>query len=159
MSVARPAAAPGRQVRWDLWIPADHLIPVELRPRTKNGKPKRMPPRYPPNINERRAMHWQVERRVIEKWRARAAFEARRHPMRMLERVRISARVYRRALGVADASGDAERLKPLVDGLVDANVIPNDTRRYVEYGPVEERRTGYRGDGILLTVESLEVAE
>lgn len=161
VSEATNSAERPSQTRWDLWFQAKPLISPALLGRTKTGKVRRQPTRYPPNINERRAMHWTVERRTVEYWRSYAAREVKRHgTLGHLDRVRISARVYRRALGVADASGDSERIKPLVDGLVDAGVVSNDTRRYVEYGPVVERRTSthHRGDGILLTVEALDPA-
>ena len=146
----------GVQGVWHMWFQADPYLPPFMRGRTKTGKVRRQPVRYPPNINERRAMHWTVERKAVARWRTYAVNEAKRHAMRPLERVRISAQVHRPRLGVADGSGDSERLKPLVDGLVDAGVIANDTRRFVEYGPVTEMRSGYRGDGILLIVEALE---
>ena len=104
-------------------------------------------------------MHPMVEKKLVAYWREYAVREVRRqHAMRTLDRARISAIVYRRNMGVADASGDTERLKPLVDGLVSAGVLPDDRRRYVEYGEVEEQRIGYRGPGILLRVEAIEPA-
>lgn len=79
--------------------------------------------------------------------------------MPTLERVRISAVMERRSLGVADEDNDRSRLKPLVDGLRDAGVIANDTRGFVEWGTVTERRAGPDGPGVLLIVEALEHAE
>jgi hypothetical protein len=147
---------PERPTRWRLFFAARPEIPAALRGTTASGKPKKAPPRLPPNINERRLMHPQVERKTIAYWRGLVPMEVRRqHGMRLLERARISAVVYRRSLGVADASGDAERIKPLVDGLVDAGVIKNDRRREVEYGEVSEQHIGYRGMGVLLIVEEV----
>lgn len=101
-------------------------------------------------------MHWQTERRLIDYWRTLAATMARNIPP--LGHIRVEAVVYRRALGVADGSGDSERLKPLVDGLVDAGVVPNDRRREVEYGSCTEQRLTVNGPGIMLLVyEVMEV--
>ena len=116
----------------------------------RNGK---MSWRYPPNTNERRRMHHMAEAREVGRWRREAAELGKyigRH-----QRIRVSAVVYRARLGVADESGDAERLKPLVDGLVDARVVPNDTRKHVEYGPVTEARAVEYGRGVELIVEVL----
>lgn len=44
------------------------------------------------------------------------------------------------------------RLKPLIDGLRDAGVIANDTRGFIEHGPVTEER-GFVG--VLLIVEEV----
>jgi hypothetical protein len=102
-------------------------------------------------------MHPMTERPLVASWREKARLEAKRLEIPLLERARISAVVFRRALGVADNSGDAERLKPLVDGLVDAGVMVDDRRRFVEYGSVEEQRTGRGGEpGIRLIVEAVE---
>lgn len=147
---------PERPTRWHLFFSARPEIPVALRGKTKSGKPKRPPPRLPPNINERRVMHPMVERKTVAFWRDRVPMEVQRqHGMRRLEHARISAVIYRRNLGVADGSGDAERLKPLVDGLVQAGVLPNDRRSEVSYGSVDEQHPGPRGEGVLLIVEAL----
>jgi len=82
-----------------------------------------------------------VRARVERHWRLRAALLARALGVPSLARVRVHVTVYRRALGVADADGDMARIKPLLDGLVDAHVIPKDTRTLVTYDwPIEERR-------------------
>lgn len=147
---------PERPTRWELFFAARPEIPAALLGVTKSGKPKKQPPRLPPNINERRAMHPMVEKKTVAYWRELVPMEVRRqHGMRRLEQARISAVIYRRSLGVADGSGDAERLKPLVDGLVDAGVLPNDRRSEVSYGAVDEQHIGYRGPGMLLIVEEL----
>ena len=147
---------PERPTRWALFFAARPEIPKALLGTTKSGKPKKHPPRLPPNINERRAMHPMVEKKTVAYWREGVPREVRRqHGMRPLKRARISAVIYRRNLGVADASGDAERIKPLVDGLVDAGVLPNDRRSEVEYGEITEEHIGYRGMGVLLIVEEV----
>ena len=104
----------------------------------------------PPNANDR--LHWRVRAPWVAEWRKASADNARALQIPALGRVRISAVIYRSHLGKADADGDLARLKPLVDGLVDAGVIPDDRRQFVEYGPViEHRATGE--PGLLLILE------
>jgi crossover junction endodeoxyribonuclease RusA len=140
---------------WRLWFAARPSLPPALRPRTKTGKPKPPPPVLPPNVNERRRLHPIAERNLVAHWRGLAFTLARQAGIPSLGRIRVSVVARRRALGVADASGDAERLKPLIDGLVDAGVVPKDTYAYVEHGTVAEERAGTDGPGILLIVEEV----
>jgi hypothetical protein len=136
-----------------LWFPARQ--PLRIHTLTKSGTPKRNPPRLPPNVNERRAMTWQAERGIVGYWRLLAKTLALYQDIPQLSRIRVSAVVYRRAVGVADEDGDRSRLKCLIDGLRDAKIIKNDTRAYVEHGPCTEERAGADGPGVLLIVEEL----
>jgi hypothetical protein len=77
-------------------------------------------------------------------------------PRERLVRVRISGTVYRRNLGVADAPGDLERFKSVVDGLVASSYLPDDTRRFVEYTqPAEEHADPAHPKGFRLLIEEL----
>lgn len=93
---------------------------------------------YPPSANAR--LHWRTRAKVAKFWRGAALLEAKRLGIPPCERIRISAVVIRRALGVADEDNDRGRLKPVQDGIRDAGVIPNDRRECVELGPVTEER-------------------
>jgi hypothetical protein len=93
-----------------------------------------------------------------KKWRAIAVglalgAEPIAVPKRELVRVRITGRIFRRNLMVADRPGDLERLKSVVDGLVESQFLPDDGPRFVEYGPVDEAH-GVRGFEI--TIEEME---
>ncbi|HLH24819.1 MAG TPA: hypothetical protein VK066_20040 [Chloroflexota bacterium] len=105
----------------------------------------------PPNLLNARLIP-QARARITAEWRARAYVEARLARIPPLARVRLSAVFTRRALNVADPDGDMARLKPLADGLRDAGVIHNDTRRFVEWGPVTEE---HGRPGVRLIVEEL----
>jgi hypothetical protein len=84
----------------------------------------------------------------MRSWRARAAEYARAAGLpRGLDRVRISSDWWRRALGTADEANDRARLKPIIDGLVDYGLVPNDTRRHVVDGTCTERRLSETGRG------------
>lgn len=73
-------------------------------------------------------------------WRLRARQKAIEAGVPQLNRAKISSTFYRRNLGVADEDNDRSRLKPIVDGLRDANVLVSDSRGYVIYGSCNERR-------------------
>jgi hypothetical protein len=133
---------------WQLWFPA-RLGPPRRR-KVKGISVRTRRPELPPTQNDR--LHHFVKARWVKEWRDAAGWAAVQRRLPTLQRVRISAVIYRRAIGTADASNDLERLKPLVDGLVDAGVVPDDKRLYVEYGAVEERRGDH---GILLIVEEV----
>jgi hypothetical protein len=105
----------------------------------------------PPNLlNARLSVRARIQ--AVKLWRERAAWHARQAGLPRLERARLSAVFTRRALGVADEDGDHARCKMLVDGLVRAGVLPQDTRSHVEWGPILEQR-GL--PGVTLIVEAL----
>ncbi len=99
-------------------------------------------------------MHWRTERRITAYWRGQGFAVARAAELPSMDRVRVSAVIHRTRSRKADQAGDAERLKPLLDGIVDAHVVPDDTYLHVEHGSVETVKS--TRDGILLIVEALE---
>lgn len=140
--------------RWELWFAA-RLGPWRTTRKTVAGirmkaKTRRM--EFPPGPNGSRGNPF-GHAAWVKEWRAAAKSAAWMHLMPSLERARISAIVYRRAIGTADEDNDRSRCKPLVDGLRDAGVIKGDTRKFVTYGLCTEQRAGADGPGILLIVE------
>ena len=105
---------------------------------------------YPPSPNAR--MHIYAKSKSNKQWRRFAGLAARYQEIPPQQRIRLSAVIVRRALGVADEDNDRARLKPVVDGLVDAGVIPNDHRGCVEWGSVDEERGPA---GLRLVIEAL----
>lgn len=106
----------------------------------------------PPNLN---GSDSPFRRRAARRlWRANAAVlaVAAGLPRREIVRYLVSGVISRRALLVADQDGDVSRFKSVVDGLVDGDYLPGDTRRYVEWGPVTERRGPA---GFVLTIQEL----
>lgn len=93
---------------------------------------------YPPSANAR--LHWRTKAKVTRFWRTAAHLEAMRQGIPPCQRIRISAVIIRRAIGVADEDNDRGRLKGVQDGIKDAGVVPNDRRDCVELGPVTEER-------------------
>lgn len=110
----------------------------------------------PANDNERRRWHWTRRHTEDTSWKAAVVYACKELGIPAMQRVRLSAVVFRRALWVADESNDRARLKPLEDGLVLAGVVPNDTRGHVEWGSVTEARGK---PGVVLVVEALGGAE
>lgn len=108
--------------------------------------------KLPPSPNAR--IHWRTRAQANAAWKARAAQAAWDAGIpRPLPRITISATIERRNLGVADEDNDRARLKPLVDGIVAAGVIPTDRRGYVVWGDVTEARGR---PALTLHIEALE---
>lgn len=120
---------------------------MEHRPRVWHLRFEGMPPNL---LNAR--LHHHTRARVVRHWRRRAWAAAALADIPPLGRARLSAVFTRRALHVADPDGDMARLKPLVDGLRDARVLSNDTRRCVEWGPLDE---AHGPPGVTLVIEEV----
>lgn len=97
---------------------------------------------YPPSPNDRK--HWMAKARDMKRWKGIFMVLARQAGIPPCQRIRVSAVIIRRAVGRADEDNDRARLKPCLDSLVAAGVIPDDRRGYIEHGPVTEER-GPRG--------------
>lgn len=112
----------------------------------------------PPNPNAR--LHHMARARSAKHWRQIAYYlalsELRRERIPQLERARLSLVFTRRTVGRADEDNDLARAKPLVDGLVDAGILPDDTRAHVEWGTVLEEKGR---PGVRLVIEALGGAE
>ena len=87
-----------------------------------------------------------------KEWREASGERAVMLRIPRLGRVKLSAVFYRRSLGVADEDNDRARLKPILDGLVRARVIPKDTRTFVQWGEVREERGP---TGLALVIEAV----
>jgi hypothetical protein len=107
----------------------------------------------PPNMNGGVSRWTTIKER--RRWRANAAILGRVAllPKREIVRYRAEAVFYRRAMNVADPDGDGSRLKSVIDGLVAEKYLPGDTRRYVEWGEISERRGP---PGFALTITELD---
>jgi hypothetical protein len=105
----------------------------------------------PPGPNHR--MHWRQKAVLTQTWRHKAFLLAKDARIPPQERVRISARFLRRSLGVADEDNDRSRLKPAVDGIVEAGVIPKDTRGHIVWGDVTEE---HGKPGVVLVIETID---
>lgn len=137
---------------WRLWLPA---MPGPPRKVVKviggvkfTARVRR--PELPPSPNDR--MHFRTKAPVVKAWRDAARDAAKAADIPNLARIRFSAVIYRTRLGHADEDNDRARCKFLLDGLRDAGVIANDTRGFIEHGPVTEEKGPV---GVLLIVEDV----
>lgn len=136
--------------RWALWLPA-LMGPPRKRTKTIAGvkyTARVRRPELPPSPNDR--MHFRTKGPIVKAWREAARDAAKAAGIPPLARIRFSAVIRRARLGHADEDNDRGRCKALLDGLRDAGVIANDTRGYVEHGPVTEEKGPV---GVLLIVE------
>lgn len=106
---------------------------------------------HPPSRNDH--VHWRTAHRWARHWKTLAALQAKALSIPPCERIRVSLVVVRPRLGVGDPDNDSCRYKHLIDGLVAAGVIPKDTYKHVELGPVTEERGPA---GVRLTIDALE---
>ena len=92
----------------------------------------RLPYLRPPlSLNDR--PHWRTRARITKQLRAETATLARAHRVGRHQRIHVEL-VYRPAYARhRDADNTVPTLKPCIDGLVDAGVIPDDTPEHVEW--------------------------
>lgn len=82
----------------------------------------------PLSLNDR--MHWQVKRKHTAAWRGTARDLARREQIPLLERFTAVLHYQPRDNRARDVDNLIASLKPLVDGLRDAHVAPDDSTRH-----------------------------
>jgi hypothetical protein len=105
------------------------------------------------SANDRR--HWAVQRKLVKAWRDMAHWQAKADKLPPLPvPVRIVATVHRpdRTQRRWDAGNYAPTAKAIVDGLVDAGLLPDDANRYVT-GPDMRAGEGWAKAAIVLTFE------
>ncbi len=95
-------------------------------------------PDHPLSPNDHK--HRMVRANRTKAWRHAAYLRCLMAQIPHCTRIKVSAVFVRRALGVADEDNDRARLKPIIDGIVDAGVIPNDRRGAIVWGTVTEER-------------------
>lgn len=104
------------------------------------------------NANDRR--HWAVQRKLVKAWRDAAHWRAKADRLGPVPvPCQITAYVHRpdRTQRRWDAGNYAPTAKAIVDGLVDAGVLPDDNVRYV-VGPDMRAGDGWAKAGLVLTL-------
>ncbi|QHO91953.1 hypothetical protein CWT12_12405 [Actinomyces sp. 432] len=79
-------------------------------------------------------LHWAEKARRTRRLRERAGWEARRARIPAMPRARIDAYIHGRFRRRVDPANTYPTVKALVDGLVDARVLPDDDSRHLD-GP------------------------
>jgi len=96
------------------------------------------------SLNDRQ--HWAVKAKHVKEWRDAALVLARAAKISPCRRIKVELHYEPRTEQRRDPDNLVASLKPLVDGLVDAGVVADDTEAYVERAwPVIHRATGKPG--------------
>lgn len=103
--------------------------------------------RRPTTMNELRRLHWSSDHQLRTEYRDLAFFAARRAGLPRLEQIVLIARgVYADAKALPDTDAIAPTVKGIIDGLVLAKLVPDDTAahiRRISYDPpVRDTWTG-----------------
>jgi len=86
----------------------------------------------PWTANAERRMHWAARAELVASWRAHAAAEARRQRIPRLDRVAVEIEpTVRSRRHLPDVAACYPAAKAMIDGLVDAGVLPDDDPRHV----------------------------
>ena len=103
-------------------------------------------------INANHRGHWAVKARRTKAWRTAAGYLAARARLGAHDQVHITAHIHKRTRRKYDAHNLQPTLKAIVDGLVDAGLVPDDTNEHVT-GP-DARMGEARPDqpGVTLTI-------
>ncbi len=118
-------------------------------------------PGRPPTINGERADHWHAHRRTTREWRELAGWAARQARLAAISApvVVTSWPTYRTGRSWPDVGAWAPATKAVLDGLVDAGLLPGDTHRHVPYlhyhPPVLAGRDGLIVEVVPLTDEQV----
>lgn len=86
----------------------------------------------PPTANSRRRQHWRTQARSVEAWKHAALWMARQQRMPRLMAIEVECwGRYPNGRSLPDTDAVAPALKAVLDGLVIAQIIPNDTPAHV----------------------------
>ena len=101
-------------------------------------------------INAERSMHWATRAGIVRAWRQAGWAEALHAHLPRLQAAEIDA--YPSQKGVlADAGAHSPVVKALVDGLVDAKVLPDDSPAYLRALRIHPPTRGKPGVTLVVT--------
>lgn len=103
------------------------------------------------NANDR--THPLVKARLTASWRAAGRLAVPHNTEPFTGRVRVLAHIYKPRRGRYDPNNLNGTTKAILDGIVDAGVLPDDSFEYVD-GP-DHRHGGYGQPRIVFTLEEL----
>lgn len=89
--------------------------------------------RPPLSLNGRQ--HWAVKRRITAELRAEACLLARSARIPALAGIDVELHYVPRLARRRDRDNLVATLKPILDGLVDAGIVPDDAPQYVAWSP------------------------
>jgi crossover junction endodeoxyribonuclease RusA len=116
---------------------------------------------HPPLPNRSQYLHWARKSRETKVWRT-AAFYAARSAFRdstldgqALHPVRIDVRFFYKVRRTRDRANMVASLKPVIDGLVDARIMPDDGPEWLPDPPFVEEVVGHGDTGIEVKVTEI----
>ena len=116
--------------------------------RTRDGKTKIL------WINANSRQHWAQRAKATKQWREAAFRTTLQTHIPPLDRAHITVTIHKTRDGRWDPANLAPTAKAIVDGLIDANVLPDDSSEYLE-GP--DMRAGTKADHphVVVTIREL----
>lgn len=125
------------------------LYPIHV-PNKRTGKVHRWA--APPSMNNR--LHWGAKAKLTKLWRTAVWAECKRVNAPALPRARIV--VTRYAVRDIDEGALREACKPILDGIVDARVVPDDSMHYVKWDVVLVRVKHFDQERITVEISAWE---
>jgi crossover junction endodeoxyribonuclease RusA len=112
----------------------------------------RLPYSTPPlTLNGRQ--HWATKARAVKEVRSTTATLARVLRIPACERIHVTLHYIPRDGRRRDQDNIVATLKPCIDGLVDAGIVPDDSPDYVTWSPPVIDPCDYRDPHLYLTIE------
>lgn len=96
----------------------------------------------PPSPNVRDRLHW-AKRNKLNKdiaWRVWVGVHLNKSKASVPKYGRIIVHATRHAIQMMDRDNFTGSLKPVIDGLVDCSIVPNDTMELVKLGELDQKR-------------------
>ncbi|OSM43477.1 hypothetical protein [Nesterenkonia sp. PF2B19] len=103
-------------------------------------------------INANQREHWAPRARRTKEWRRTAGLMARTARIGPYQRIHVTAHVHKKTRHAYDAHNLVPTLKAVMDGLVDAQVIPDDTNAHLTGPDPREGDARPHAPGITLTI-------
>lgn len=120
---------------------------IEVAPIAIGSQTKRLPP----SLNAR--MHWAVRKRWAGAFREAVAWHAKLRRIPALKKARVE--VINRTCHPMDRDNLYSAAKPLIDGLVTAGVLPDDSEEYLDEICRHERVNKFSEEDVVIVITEL----
>lgn len=107
-------------------------------------------------LNSNHRNHWAIDARRKKAWRTAARYAA--HNTTRHERVHIECWIHKKTRRTYDAHNLTPTAKAVIDGLVDAGLIPDDTNQHLIGPDMRQGETRPKQPGITLTITPQEAS-
>lgn len=126
-------------------VPAAALLPGAMPTLVRTGEWRlELPFTTQLSLNDR--VHWAVKMKLVKEWRDATHVLARAAKIPACRRIQVEFHYVPRTNQRRDPDNLVASLKPCVDGLVDAGIVPDDTEEFVErVWPICHPATGLPG--------------